>query len=103
MSRTADRGQTTPLLAVSVVFALVFAVGLVKVGTAAHDRARASAAADAAALAAALDGPDAAEVYAEANGAELLDVTVVGTQATVVVQVGAARATARAEPTEASA
>lgn len=92
-----ERGQATPVLAMSLV-ALLVVVGLVLalVG-AASDRAAAQAAADAAALAGAAEGPDAAERLAAANGAELVSFEDLGGVVEVKVRVGSSAAVARAE------
>ncbi|HEX2065084.1 MAG TPA: hypothetical protein VHE80_11755, partial [Acidimicrobiales bacterium] len=63
---------------------------------AAVSRARAVTAADAAALAGAASGPDAARAAAESNGARLVDYRQLGTDTRVEVELDGARATARA-------
>jgi outer membrane lipoprotein SlyB len=63
------------------------------------ERAEARSAADAAALAGALDGERAARAVAQANGAELTDYEERGDLVEVTVVVGDRRATARAERT----
>jgi hypothetical protein len=67
-----DGGQVTPLLAVAIALVAVMALGLAHMGRAVTERAQARTAADAAALAGAADGEDAARALAEANGAELV-------------------------------
>lgn len=91
-----DRGQVVPLFAGVVVVALACAVLLVRLGVAADQRARAQAAADAAALAAAGHGEEAARSVAAANGAEIVELTMAGGHAVVEVRVGEARAEAAA-------
>jgi len=91
-----ERGSMLPLLAVAVV-ALAGAVLLLgRLGVAAADRAAARSAADAAALAAAADGDGAGRGLAAANGAEVESLDIEGTDALVAVEVGTARAVARA-------
>jgi secretion/DNA translocation related TadE-like protein len=94
---TSDRGSGS-ILAVSILAAMVTAVGVLLPTTAvAVGRARASNASDAAALAAAdvasglLPGSpcEAAEVVAAANGATLSACSVDGTTVTVEASVGA--------------
>lgn len=60
------------------------------------DRQRARAAADAAALAGVVDGRDAASRLASANGGVLVSYSESGDEVLVVVEVGGARARARA-------
>ena len=96
----ASAGQSTPLVAIAL---LVAALSLVPVGLlirATVDRAEARTAADAAALAGALDGQGEARAVAEANGARLVTYREGGAGpsgwAEVTVQVGSHRASARA-------
>jgi len=93
-----ERGQVTPLLAVAVVLLAVLALGIGRLGVAVADRARAGTAADAAALAAVVDGRPGAEALARANGGRVVDFDRVGADVVVTVRVGAAEATARARP-----
>ena len=93
---TPERGSVLPLFALVVLAAGGLLLGLGRLGGAAVERAQARTAADAAALAAALDGPEAAEALAAANGARLESVTVDGPDVEVVVTLGDARAPARA-------
>lgn len=94
-----DRGQATPLWAVVLVLAglLLVPTGLLIRTTV--DRAEARSAADAAALAGALDGEAAARSVAARNGAELIRYEARGDVVEVTVVVGDRRATARAERT----
>jgi Putative Flp pilus-assembly TadE/G-like/D-alanyl-D-alanine carboxypeptidase len=95
--RTAgDRGQATPLAAAMVAIVLAAMVGLVPAGRALADRAHARTAADAAALAGAVEGEATARSLAEENGAELLAFRRTGTEVVVRVRVGVADAYARA-------
>lgn len=92
-----QRGQVSPLALVAVAFAAVLALGLVRVGVAARDRALVEAAADAAALAGAAGGERSAAAVAGANGATLVSYAVVGDLVRVTVEArgGAATASAR--------
>ncbi len=83
-------------MVVAVVLAVALAMAVARLGGAARDRAQAQTAADAAALAGAAQGPDQARAMAEANGARLVTYRQEGLDFRVVVEVGAARATARA-------
>jgi hypothetical protein len=67
-----DRGQAVPLLVAAVGLAAVLVVGLAHMGRVVADRAQARTAADAAALAGAAEGEDAAREVASANGGELI-------------------------------
>jgi hypothetical protein len=93
----ADGGQVTPLVAVVVVLTVMVVLLLGQLGARAVERAQAQTAADAAALAGAADGRDAAAEVARRNGGTLVEWQDGGIFADVVVTVGAARATARAE------
>lgn len=66
-----DRGQTTPLTAVVLAVAMLITLGVGVLARSAADAARARGAADAAALAAAGGGVDAAREVTEANAAVL--------------------------------
>ncbi|MCO8126210.1 pilus assembly protein TadG-related protein [Acidimicrobiia bacterium EGI L10123] len=92
-----DRGQATPLWAVVLVLAGLLLVPTGLLVRATVQRAEARSAADAAALAGALEGEDAARSVAEANGGELIDYQARGDLVEVTVMVGDRRATARAE------
>jgi hypothetical protein len=85
-----------PLLALVIVVGGAAVVLLGRIGGAAVDRARASAAADAAALAGAADGRQSAEGLARANGGRLRDYVELGSDRRVRVTVGDAEARARA-------
>jgi uncharacterized membrane protein len=94
--RTGEKGQVAPL----VVLVLLAAVGavllLVQIGRVTVARAHAQTAADAAALAGATEGEEAADELARANGAVLVSFHTDGDDVQVVVDLGPARATARA-------
>lgn len=94
-----DRGQATPLWAVVLVLAGLLLVPTGLLIRATVDRAEARSAADAAALAGALDGEAAARSVAARNGAELIRYEARGDVVEVTVVVGDRRATARAERT----
>ena len=91
-----DRGQALPLLAGALALVVMLLIGLVALGNTADDRARAQTAADAAALAGAADGRDAARSAATANHAELESFSARGGEVEVVVRAGDSTATARA-------
>jgi hypothetical protein len=91
-----ERGQVLPLVALVMVVAGLAVVAIGRIGGAAVDRARAQSAADAAALAGAADGKDAARELARANGGRLDGYEEVGDDARVRVEVGDAEAPARA-------
>lgn len=95
-----ERGQATPLLAVVLVLAGLLLVPAGLLVRAAVERAEAQTAADAAALAGALQGEGAARQIAAHNGGELIAFTARGDVVEVTVVVGDRRATARAERTE---
>ena len=82
-----------------VAIVLAALIGLVPVGRVLADRAHARTAADAAALAGAVDGEEAARALAESNGADLLSFEQHGGEVVVRVQVGGADAYARARAT----
>ena len=94
-----DRGQATPLWAVVLVLAGLLLVPTGMLVRATVQRAEARSAADAAALAGALEDEAAARSVAGANGAELVDYEVRGDLVEVTVVVGDRKATARAERT----
>ena len=90
-----QNGQVLPLVALLLVAVGGAAVWTVRLGGLAADRGRASAAADAAALAGAADGRDGAERLARANGGRLLSYRRDGNDTEVRVGFGPASATAR--------
>jgi hypothetical protein len=91
-----DSGQVVPLAAALMVLTVAALVALVPAAEALADRARASTAADAAALAGAAEGEDAARRLAAANGAELVEFRREGEEVVVRVRVGMVQAEARA-------
>lgn len=93
----ADRGQATPLWAIVILLAGLLLIPTAKVARAALERVEAQSAADAAALAGALEDEDAARDAARANGATVVDYRTSGDRVEVVVRVGSHEATARAE------
>lgn len=96
-SRTAgDRGQALPLLAGALVLVALLGVGLVRLGGAAAERARAHTAADAAALAAVAEGRPGADRTADANGGRVTSYVESGGSVEVTVRVGDHEAVARA-------
>jgi hypothetical protein len=95
----ADQGQATPLAVAMMALVLVAMVGLVPVGHVLADRAAARTAADAAALAGAVEGEEAARALADRSGASLLSFRRDGDEVVVRVRVGGADAYARARAT----
>ncbi|HEX2043143.1 MAG TPA: M15 family metallopeptidase [Acidimicrobiales bacterium] len=91
-----ERGSALPLLVLGAVLAGALALQVGRMGGAAGARAMAQTAADAAALAGAADGEPAARALAEANGGRLAAFEERGRDTRVVVELGPARATARA-------
>lgn len=96
-------GQVIPLVAGVVCLVAALGLGLATVGDRVVDRARAANAADAAALAAALEvdgtlATDRARTFAEHNGAELVECTRVGVVTVVRVRVDDAVVAAAARP-----
>jgi putative Flp pilus-assembly TadE/G-like protein len=91
-----ERGAVTPLMIAAVFLMGVFVMVLGRLGVATVSQAQARTAADAAALAGAAEGREAAVAIAEANGAKLEQFEAMGADTRVTVRVGEARATARA-------
>jgi uncharacterized membrane protein len=91
-----ERGQVLPLAAGIVVLAAAAMLLVVHLGRAANERAQARTAADAAALAGAAEGRDAAEAIAVANHAVIESYVELADGVQLSVRLGAARATARA-------
>ena len=91
-----DRGQLLPLYALIVFVAGGSMVLLAHLGVWALHRAQARSAADAAALAGAAEGRDAADEVARRNGAVLESFIAIGTDVEVRVRVASTHATARA-------
>ena len=102
-SRPAQQGQVVPLMAGVVVLVAMIGLGLAVFGSRMVDRARAQNAADAAALAAAVQPETAvatrvAEALAEGNHAEIVSVTWHGDVVVVRVRLGREQAVAAARP-----
>lgn len=91
-----QRGQSSPLLAVALLVAALVVLALTAGGSSAVDAARARTAADAAALAGAAEGRDAARRLAAANGGRIISLITDGEEVQVEVAVGRATARARA-------
>lgn len=91
-----ERGQATPLVAVVLLVAALALVPMSLLAEATIERAQARTAADAAALAGALEGEESARAVAAANGARLTGYVEVDEDVEVTVVVGDRRATARA-------
>jgi hypothetical protein len=92
-----DEGQVLPLVALIVALVGAMCLVLGRLGGAAVARAQAQTAADAAALAGALEGRDAAAVAARWNRARLITYEEIGGDTRVRVELGGARALARAQ------
>ncbi|MFP5577704.1 MAG: helicase/secretion neighborhood TadE-like protein [Acidimicrobiia bacterium] len=97
VNNRSDRGQATPLWAVVLLLAGLLLIPTGMLVRATVERAEARAAADAAALAGALEDEAAARSVADANGARLTRYEERGDLVEVTVVVGERRATARAE------
>src|SRR4051794_31500185 len=91
-----DHAQVAPLCAVIVLVAAGAMLLIAQVGLLAVHRADARTAADAAALAGAAEGRDAAAEVARSNGAVLEAFSVSGADVEVRVRVGSTHASARA-------
>jgi D-alanyl-D-alanine carboxypeptidase len=91
-----ESGQVLPVVTLLMVTAGLVCLAIGRMGGAAVARAQAVTAADAAALAGAADTRDAAESAARWNGARLLSFEDLGDDVRVRVELGGARATARA-------
>lgn len=92
-----DRGQASLVALLWLGAGVVLAFGMVRVGRAAIDSARASSAADAAALAAAAAPDSDAFTIAAHNDAEIVSIERFGSEVRVRVRVGEAERSARAE------
>jgi hypothetical protein len=95
-TRSRDRGQAVPIVVGVAAVLAVLAVAIARFGAGLHDAARARTAADAAALAGVEGGRSDAAALAAANGGVLESFRREGDDVVVVVQVGRARASARA-------
>src|SRR5688572_172985 len=96
-ARRTERGQLLPLTALAVILAGLAVIGLARLGHAASLRAQAQTSADAAALAGAASGRQAAVSVAQANGASILEYREMQGSVSVQVKLGQARAKAKAE------
>jgi len=96
MRAQSDRGQLLPLYALVVLVACVAMLLLVRLGVIATHRAHARTAADAAALAGAAEGREAADKVAAANGAVMEPFEADGDEVEVRVRDDTSHATARA-------
>ena len=100
MARTARRGreegQAVPLVLAVVALIVIVLLTLIPLARASQERAAARTAADAAALAGAAEGEAAAREVARANSAEVVSWQAEGLDVWVVVELGAARAEAKA-------
>jgi outer membrane lipoprotein SlyB len=96
-ARRDDRGQTLPLVALTLALALVLAAAVAHLAVQTTRRAQAAHAADAAALAGAIADRAAAEHMARANGAELVAYERSGDRVVVEVVRGEHNARAAAE------
>lgn len=96
MGANDERGSVIPLWALVLVAVAGLCVGMGRLGSQVALAARVSAAADAAALAGAAEGEEAARALAEANGAELVAWRDEGDEVQVEVALGGATARARA-------
>lgn len=94
--RLDEGGQVLPLMTLLIVVMGLACLALGRLGGAAVARAQAVTAADAAALAGAAEGREAATTAAQWNGARLVSYEELGTDARVRVELGGARAVARA-------
>ena len=94
--RSGDGGQTLPLVLALLIVAAVVLLALVPLARAGQQRAAARTAADAAALAGAAEGEEAARAVAALNGAELVEWHAGGRDVWVVVVLGDAQAEAKA-------
>jgi hypothetical protein len=96
MTLRSERGQAVPFVAALVVLAVVLTLAVARFAGNLVDAARARTAADAAALAAVLGGPEAAERLAAEHHGTLVQWSRVGRDVLVTVRIGRAVVTARA-------
>lgn len=89
-------GQAIPFVVAMVVVTGGLLIVLARIGSMVVDHARARTAADAAALAGAVQGESAADATAAANGGTVLEFRQDGAAVEVLVRVGVAEARARA-------
>jgi hypothetical protein len=96
-ARPGSRGQTTPFVVLALALVMAAALVVAHTGVVLVARARAEHAADAAALAGAVDGRAGAETAARANDATLVEFHTAGDVVTVTVERGGTRARASAQ------
>lgn len=94
--RRGEAGQASALMLGVLALAIAVLVALVPLAQGAIERSRAQTAADAAALAGAAEGEDAARDIAAANGAQVVTWRSAGDDVWVEVRLGTARAVAKA-------
>ncbi len=92
-----ERGSITPFIALFVFITAGLTMGVARFGAEASIAAQARTAADAAALAGAAEGEQAARQVAHINGARLVSFSVEGREARVTVELGGTKVSARAE------
>ena len=92
-----ESAQTVPLVLAVLLIAVVVALALVPVVHRAQNQAAARTAADAAALAGAAEGEDAAREVAAANGAKVTTWRAEGNEVWVVIDRGGTKAEAKAQ------
>lgn len=97
---TRDQAQATPLMAAGLALVVLMLMALGPMGRALTDRAQARTAADAAALAGAARGEEAARDLASANGADLVGYASEDGEVVVEVKVGDVAARSRARRVE---
>lgn len=92
-----ERGQAVPIVLLVLVFACAVCLAVARLGSLLAQREHVRHAADAVALAGAIDGEDGARNIAAANGVTLVSFTADGDQVAVVARAGRFSALARAE------
>lgn len=95
-NRVDNRGSASLVGALCIGLAAAFSVAAAKLGEIAINDARAHIAAEAAALAGALTGANAAEEIANQNNAQIVEYSIIDETALVVVEIKGIRASARA-------
>ncbi|MFI5044126.1 MAG: hypothetical protein ACHQDC_04985 [Acidimicrobiales bacterium] len=96
--RAGQRGSALLVVPVCVAVVAALALGIGRIGDAAHRRARADAVADLVALAAVTGGDEAGTEVAQANRATMVTVSAAGSVRTVVVDLDGVRSSASAAP-----
>jgi hypothetical protein len=97
MRKHHERGQALPITVLLVAFALVVAIGVARLAREVAVRSAAQHAADAVALAGAVDGPSVADGVAARNDARVLSFEQDGDVVVVVIERRGRRARASAE------